>query len=78
MIGKNISSTSGCIESDEFEIDYDYLIIACGMKNKTLNTPGLSEANYVYSLKNLSDLKKIRAIVLDAVLKCFLLCKKFK
>ena len=48
-----------------FEMEYDYLIIACGKTNRTCNTPGLSETNHVYFLKSLSDAKKIRTRMLD-------------
>ena len=48
-----------------FEMDYDYLIVACGMTNRTFNTPGLSEENRVFFLKSLSDAKKIRSRMID-------------
>lgn len=52
----------GCTK---FEMDYDYLIVACGMTNRTFNTPGLTEDNRVYFLKSLSDAKKIRSRMID-------------
>ena len=36
-------------------------MIACGMRSRTFKTPGLSEENHVYFLKNLWDARKIRA-----------------
>lgn len=52
----------GCTE---FDMEYDYLIIACGMTNRTFGTPGVDEENRVYFLKSLSDAKNIRSRMID-------------
>ena len=40
--------------------EYDYLMLAPGMRSRTFKTPGLTEDNHVYFLKNLWDARKIR------------------
>ena len=46
---------------EAFTHQYDYLMIACGMRSRTFNTPGLSEENNVFFLKNLSDARNVRS-----------------
>lgn len=50
---------------ESFDIPYDNLIIACGMRSRTYNTPGVSEENHVYFLKNLWDSRKIRSRLME-------------
>ena len=40
--------------------EYDYLMLAPGMRSRTFKTPGLSEENHVFFLKNLWDARRIR------------------
>jgi NADH dehydrogenase FAD-containing subunit len=39
-------------------------MIACGMRSRTFGTPGLSEENNAFFLKNLWDARKIRATLI--------------
>ena len=48
-----------------YEHSYDHLVIACGMRSRTFKTPGLSEENYVYFMKNLWDARKVRARLIE-------------
>ena len=47
------------------EVDYDKLIIACGMRSRTYSTPGVSQENHVYFLKNLWDSRMIRTRLME-------------
>ncbi|KAJ6826927.1 external alternative NAD(P)H-ubiquinone oxidoreductase B3, mitochondrial-like [Iris pallida] len=49
--------------SNEFQVDYDYLIIAIGAKTNTFNTPGVVE--HCHFLKEIDDAQKIRRSVID-------------
>ena len=48
-----------------FTHEYDYLMIACGMRSRTFETKGLNEDNHVYFLKNLWDARKVRARLVE-------------
>ena len=50
--------------NEPFKQDFDYLMIACGMRSRTFKTPGLCEANNAFFLKNLWDARKIRACLI--------------
>jgi NADH:ubiquinone reductase (non-electrogenic) len=55
-----------CKDSDtdnEFDIPFDYLIIAVGEVTRTFNIPGVKE--YAYFLKEVTDARKIRIKVID-------------
>ena len=49
----------------EFHQSYDYLMIACGMRSRTFATPGISQENHVYFLKNLWDARNIRTRLIE-------------
>lgn len=46
-----------------FSLSYDYLVIACGARNNTFNTPGVDQ--YGFPLKNLWDSRAIRSKLLE-------------
>eukprot|EP00250_Pteridium_aquilinum_P011955 c20413_g1_i1 orf=301-2175(-) len=47
----------------DFEVEYDYLIIAVGAQANTFNTPGVHE--YCHFLKEIEDAEKIRESIVD-------------
>ncbi|KAJ0983692.1 hypothetical protein J5N97_011947 [Dioscorea zingiberensis] len=47
----------------EFDVDYDYLVVALGAKANTFNTPGVEEN--CHFLKEIEDAQKIRRSVMD-------------
>ncbi|CAM0909514.1 unnamed protein product [Alopecurus aequalis] len=47
----------------DFEVDYDYLVVALGATVNTFNTPGVMEN--CYFLKEVEDAQKIRTSVID-------------
>lgn len=47
----------------DFEVEYDYLIIAVGAQANTFNTPGVQE--YCHFLKEIEDAEKIRESIVD-------------
>uniref|UniRef100_A0A7S0T596 NADH:ubiquinone reductase (non-electrogenic) n=1 Tax=Erythrolobus madagascarensis TaxID=708628 RepID=A0A7S0T596_9RHOD len=47
-----------------FELEYDYLVVAIGAENQTFNTPGVTK--HAHFLKELPDARRIRAAVSDA------------
>lgn len=47
----------------DFELDYDYLIIAVGAQSNTFNTPGVEK--YCHFLKEIEDAEKIRESIVD-------------
>ena len=55
----------------DFDMEYDHLIIACGMTNSIFKTEGVSQdpvinqENHIYFLKSLSDAKRIRSRLID-------------
>ncbi|XP_057792446.1 external alternative NAD(P)H-ubiquinone oxidoreductase B4, mitochondrial-like [Salvia miltiorrhiza] len=49
--------------SEEFTVDYDYLVIAMGARSNTFNTPGVVE--HTHFLKEIEDAQKIRKTVID-------------
>ena len=49
----------------EFKQEFDKLVIACGMRSRTFGTPGISEENNVFFLKNLWDARKIRSRLIE-------------
>lgn len=55
--GTNLDGTS------EFQVDYDYLVIAVGAKANTFNTPGVVE--HCHFLKEVEDAQQIRRSVMD-------------
>eukprot|EP00493_Phyllostaurus_siculus_P021801 UN22129 len=58
--------TSGIVPSDpEFDLAYDYLVVAVGTKVATFNIKGVEE-NTIF-LKSLEDAKKLRNQVLDCL-----------
>ncbi|KAI3457244.1 hypothetical protein Pfo_013907 [Paulownia fortunei] len=49
--------------SEEFTVDYDYLVIAMGARANTFNTPGVVE--HAHFLKEIEDAQRIRRTVID-------------
>ncbi|KAL2547836.1 External alternative NAD(P)H-ubiquinone oxidoreductase B4 [Forsythia ovata] len=49
--------------SEEFTVDYDYLVIAMGARANTFNTPGVEE--HAHFLKEVDDAQRIRRSVID-------------
>lgn len=47
----------------EFEVEYDYLVLAVGAMANTFNTPGVEE--YCHFLKEIEDAEKIRESIVD-------------
>lgn len=47
----------------DFEVEYDYLVIAVGARANTFNTPGVEE--YCHFLKEIEDAEKIRESIVD-------------
>ncbi|KAK8921712.1 hypothetical protein KSP39_PZI020602 [Platanthera zijinensis] len=50
-------------ETDEFLVDYDYLVIAIGAKANTFNIPGVEDN--CHFLKEIEDAQKIRRSIMD-------------
>ena len=51
------------IGKTEFEINYDYLIVAVGAQPNTFNTPGVEA--YCHFLKEIEDAERIRESIMD-------------
>ncbi|XP_022878619.1 external alternative NAD(P)H-ubiquinone oxidoreductase B4, mitochondrial-like [Olea europaea var. sylvestris] len=49
--------------SEEFSLEYDYLVIAMGARVNTFNTPGVVE--HAHFLKEIEDAQRIRRTVID-------------
>ncbi|CAI9757293.1 unnamed protein product [Fraxinus pennsylvanica] len=49
--------------SEEFSVEYDYLVIAMGARVNTFNTPGVVE--HAHFLKEIEDAQRIRRTVID-------------
>jgi len=55
----------------DYDVEYDQLIVACGMTNSIFKTEGVSQDpvvnqdNHIYFLKSLSDAKRIRNRLID-------------
>ena len=56
-------------KNHQFDLSYDYLVVAAGQKTNTFNTPGIAEreGKEVFFLKHLYHARKIR----NRVLECF-------
>lgn len=55
---------------NEFDLDYDYLIVSVGAQVNTFNTPGVLE--YCHFLKEVEDAQEIRRTVIDCFEKAVL------
>ncbi|KAL2496920.1 External alternative NAD(P)H-ubiquinone oxidoreductase B4 [Forsythia ovata] len=51
------------VGSEEFTVEYDYLVIAMGARSNTFNTPGVVE--HAHFLKEIEDAQRIRRTVID-------------
>lgn len=49
--------------TEDFTVDYDYLVIGMGARSNTFNTPGVVE--HTHFLKEIEDAQRIRKTVLD-------------
>ncbi|PSS16291.1 External alternative NAD(P)H-ubiquinone oxidoreductase [Actinidia chinensis var. chinensis] len=58
------------VGSNEFSLEYDYLVIAVGAQVNTFNTPGVLE--YCHFLKEVEDAQRIRRTVIDCFEKAVL------
>ncbi|KAL8031452.1 hypothetical protein ABFX02_13G025800 [Erythranthe guttata] len=54
---------SNLVGSNEFSLEYDYLVIAIGAQVNTFNTPGVLE--HCHFLKEVEDAQRIRRTVID-------------
>eukprot|EP00924_Labyrinthula_sp_SR-Ha-C_P010940 maker-scaffold_33-snap-gene-0.1-mRNA-1 protein AED:0.01 eAED:0.01 QI:81/1/1/1/1/1/2/216/514 len=54
-------------ETENFELNYDYLVVACGAKTNTFNTPGIAENenNVVFFLKHLYHARQLRNRIVE-------------
>jgi NADH:ubiquinone reductase (non-electrogenic) len=52
-----------CKGKEEFELEYDYLVVAVGATSNTFGTPGVEE--YCHFLKEIEDAEKIRGRIVD-------------
>ena len=68
-VEKRLVSCEDLFSKASFTIPYDYLVIACGSKTNTFNTPGVesSEGQDVFFLKHLHHARAIR----NRVIECF-------
>ena len=48
----------------QFDMKYDYLVVAIGSENNTFNTPGVEE--HAHFLKEILDARRIRSAISDA------------
>ncbi|KAH7294665.1 hypothetical protein KP509_27G012100 [Ceratopteris richardii] len=51
------------VEKGDFELEYDYLVVAVGAQSNTFNTPGVEK--YCHFLKEIEDAEKIRESIVD-------------
>ncbi|CAN1231773.1 External alternative NAD(P)H-ubiquinone oxidoreductase B1, mitochondrial [Linum perenne] len=58
------------VGSEEFSLEYDYLVIAVGAQVNTFNTPGVNEN--CHFLKDLEDAQRLRRTVIDCFEKAVL------
>ncbi|CAL5211845.1 unnamed protein product [Lathyrus oleraceus] len=58
--------------TEEFSLDYDYLVIAMGARSNTFNTPGVEE--HAYFLKEVEDAQRIRHKVINLFERASLPC----
>ncbi|EXJ56881.1 hypothetical protein A1O7_07225 [Cladophialophora yegresii CBS 114405] len=58
------------LAQDEFDVDYDYLVIAPGCQPNTFGTPGVAE--HAIFIKNVSDAMKVRKTMFDLLEKASL------
>jgi NADH:ubiquinone reductase (non-electrogenic) len=57
------SSDVKCVGKEEFELEYDYLVVAVGATSNTFGTKGVEE--YCHFLKEIEDAEKIRGRIVD-------------
>ncbi|XP_051125724.1 external alternative NAD(P)H-ubiquinone oxidoreductase B2, mitochondrial-like [Andrographis paniculata] len=60
---RSITHQSHLGGSEDFTVDYDYLVIAMGARVNTFNTPGVAE--HAHFLKEIEDAQRIRRTVID-------------
>ncbi|OCT49034.1 putative NADH dehydrogenase [Cladophialophora carrionii] len=58
------------LANDEFDVEYDYLVIAPGCQPNTFGTPGVAE--HAIFIKNVSDAMKVRKTMFDLLEKASL------
>lgn len=54
------------IHNDTFEIEYDKLVIAVGVKTNTFGIESIQQGNGLYFLKNLAHARQIRTNIIDS------------
>jgi len=57
------ASSFSCKGKEEFELDYDYLVVAVGATSNTFGTKGVEK--YCHFLKEIEDAEKIRGRIVD-------------
>ncbi|XP_050213177.1 external alternative NAD(P)H-ubiquinone oxidoreductase B3, mitochondrial-like [Mercurialis annua] len=63
-VNKKVHCRSNSNGKEEFDVEYDYLVIAMGARSNTFNTPGVVE--HCNFLKEVEDAQKIRREVIDS------------
>jgi NADH dehydrogenase FAD-containing subunit len=54
------------IHQDEFEIEYDKLVIAVGVKTNTFGIPSIEQGDGIHFLKHLAHARAIRSNIIDS------------
>lgn len=62
VLCRPVANCSETLKGD-FEVDYDYLVVAVGAQVNTFNTPGVEK--YCHFLKEIEDAEKIRESIVD-------------
>jgi NADH dehydrogenase FAD-containing subunit len=63
---KNNKLLCRSIHGDEFEIEYDKLVIAVGVKTNTFGIPSIQPGNGIFFLKHLAHARGIRNNIIDS------------
>jgi NADH dehydrogenase FAD-containing subunit len=63
---KNKKIVCQSIHDDTFEIDYDKLVIAVGVKTATFGIESIQQGNGLFFLKNLAHARSIRTNIIDS------------
>ena len=55
------------VHDDQFEIQYDKLVIAVGVKTNTFGIPSIQEGNGIFFLKTLKHAREIRNNIIETI-----------
>lgn len=66
---KQYVSCEGIFTGRSFDVSFDYLVVACGNKTNTFNTPGVAEreGEEVFFLKHLHHARQIRNRIIECI-----------